>query len=367
MRHLLLALTSLGMAAVLAPSLQAQEKIFLRGKAGFDKKTIKQETARGLVVLGAKKPIPAEDIVDIEYELLPIDIRTGVYRTARKEEDASNNPKLSEAERKANLGKALEGYQAALKGLQAGQIYAGRNLEYKIAVLMARQAQEEERAPDQAIAKLSDFKSKHADSWQITSCLKLLARLQLEKKQYAEAEQTYKELAQANVSDVVRQEAELSAAQVSLRAGKHELARKKLQELIAKLPKDSPFIARAQIAQAECLVAAKKPDEARKILKQIVKETGDKGLKAAAYNALGESYAKAGMLKEARWEFLWVDVVYNQDRNEHARALYYLWWIFSQLNEPERAQECLDALLNDSQFNGLEYQRLAREKKAPTS
>jgi tetratricopeptide (TPR) repeat protein len=217
-----------------------------------------------------------------------------------------------------------------------------------------------------AIAKLSDFKNKHADSWQIAGCLKLLAQLQLEAKRYADAEQTYKELSGANVAEPIRQEAELSAAHVSLRAGKHELARKKLQELIAKLPKDSPFIARAHIAQAECLIAAKKPEEARKTLKQILKATGDKALKAAAYNALGESYAKAGMLKEARWEFLWVDVVYNQDRNEHAKALYYLWWIFSQLNEPERAQECLETLLNDTQFNGVEYQRLGREKKAPS-
>ncbi len=79
-------------------------------------------------------------------------------------------------------------------------------------------------------------------------------------------------------------------------------------------------------------------------MRQVIKDTSDKTLKAQAYNTLGVSYFNGEYLKEARWDFLWVDVVYNQDRAEHAKALYYLWKIFDKLDEKERAQECRDAL-----------------------
>jgi hypothetical protein len=66
------------------------------------------------------------------------------------------------------------------------------------------------------------------------------------------------------------------------------------------------------------------------------------------------------------WEFLWVDAVFNQDKAQHAKALYYLWQTFDKRGEasdPDRAQQCRDALINDRQFNGTEYQRLAVQGK----
>ncbi len=100
-------------------------------------------------------------------------------------------------------------------------------------------------------------------------------------------------------------------------------------------------------------------------MQQVNKETTDKNLKASAYNALGVSYYSGEQLKEARWEFLWVDVVYNQDKAEHAKALYYLYKIFDKLDEKERAQECREAL-SDRAFTGLEWQRLLlKEAKTP--
>ena len=97
------------------------------------------------------------------------------------------------------------------------------------------------------------------------------------------------------------------------------------------------------------------------MLRQVINEIGDKSLKAVAYNTLGQCYYDSDQLKEARWEFLWVDVVFNQDKSEHAKALYYLSKIFDQLNEPERAQDCRDALLQDRAFAGMEWQRLAQK------
>jgi tetratricopeptide (TPR) repeat protein len=328
--------------------LRAEEEVFLRGQAKSIKGNIKEESPRGITL--GKQAIAAGDIVEVVYEVEPVSVRFE-YRTGVK------------AEKDGQLSSASAIYEKTLKELKQGQKSAERHLEFKLAVLAAQQAREEGTSIEPAIAKLKDFNNKHTDCWQLTTTHKLLARILLEQKQFKEAEDTYKALAAANVPDDVKQEAELSAALVSLAAGKHDVAQKKLEALIARLPKNSPYIARAKIGQAECL-AVKKPKEARDQLKKIIDETNDRSLKAAAYNALGESYFKAKMLKEARWEFLWVDLEFNQDRAEHAKALYHLMEIFHQLGEPDRARECRAALL-DAQFNGLEYQRLAKEKKLP--
>jgi tetratricopeptide (TPR) repeat protein len=343
MRRVVLALIALGLWT---GTVWAEEEVFLRGQAKGIKGNLKEENARGITL--GKMAIPAGDIVDVVYEVDPVSVRFE-YRNGVK------------AEKDGQITSALPIYEKTLKELKPGQKSAERHLEFKLAVLAARQAREEGTSIEPAIAKLKEFNAKHTDCWQLTTTHKLLARMLLEQKKFPEAEETYKALAAASVPDDVKQEAELSAALVSLAAGKHEVAQKKLEALIARLPKNSPFIARARIGQAECL-AVKKPEAARQQLRQIIKETTDRSLKAAAYNALGESFFKAKMLKEARWEFLWVDLEFNQDRAEHAKALYHLMEIFHQLGEAERARECRDALL-DTQFNGLEYQRLAKEKK----
>ena len=94
-------------------------------------------------------------------------------------------------------------------------------------------------------------------------------------------------------------------------------------------------------------------------MKEVLKTNNDKQIKAMAHNSLGECLYKDGKYEEAKWEFLWVDAVYNQDRHQRAKALYYLWKTFEQLNKAERAQECRETLIGDRQFAGSEYQRLA--------
>lgn len=366
MKRLGLILTASTLWLVTETAARAQEEVIFRGKDKDEsiKKAVKAESAQGVVVAGAKDAIPAEVIVDVLYEVEPLSIRLSDYRPALVAEKNANDP-AKEAKRQAHLAEAVQKYEGTLKGLKGGQTSAQRHLEYKVAYLMGIQAQEGAGDPDQAINRLKQFASKHTDCWQIVSALKMLAGLQIAQKQFSAAAETYRQLAGANVTESTKLEAELGEAQVSVRGKEFAKAENKLKTLIARLPKDSPFATRALVAQAECLAAGKKGDQARKILQEVIQKTKDRSLKAVAYNALGQSLFDAGQLKEARWEFLWVDVVYNQDRNEHAKALYYLMRIFEQLNETERAQECRDTLLSDRQFQGLEYQRLAREKKGP--
>jgi hypothetical protein len=274
----------------------------------------------------------------------------------------------------------LKIYQETAQKLSADQKSARRNIDYRIAYLTLLQARDNPAQTASAVTKLRAFTETHRTGWQIVRALQTLAGLHLEQKQYAEAEQAYQDITGLNKApEAVKQDAVLSAARVGLRAGQHareakndakarqEFAKaiKKLDALIVSLKgaKDPLTLNRARVARAECLLADPgMRDKGRGELRDMIKDATDKALKATAHNALGMSHFEAAEFKEARWEFLWVDLVYNQDKHEHAKALYYLSQTFKELGEADRAQECLETLLSDRHFAGMEYQVLAQRK-----
>ncbi len=352
----------------------AQDKVYQKSKGELKPTSgqIKEESPKG--VQAGKDFILAEDIIDIEYEVVPLTVRTGSYRPARDaEKDFSDPKKISDPKkpkaRQEYLAAALKNYQETLKNMNKGQKYAARNIEYRLAILETIQASEAGLSRDKAIDSLTKFVDKHSDGWQITAASHLLGQLLQDAGKFPEAEAAYRKLAEAQVGEKTKQEALLFEAQVTLRSGKTDLALKKLAAFIGKLPSDSPQALRAKVIQGTCFLAGKKDtkdQESKKgldLLRSVIKETKDPGVKAMAYNTIGEWLLKAEEFKEARWEFLWVDVVYNQDKAEQARALYGLWQTFRNLGDSERAQECFEALM-DRQFNGLQYQQQAQREQA---
>jgi len=339
---------------------QADAEITLRDGSKV-KGTITDESTLGVTMLGKKDIIPTASILDIIHDVKPTATQINMNRPAFQAERDFLDP-AKEAARGKNLKEALAKYRETLKNLEPGQKFPERHIQYKIAFLTTVAAREGQSKIEYGLLDLRDFKDKHPNSWQLTECLKTLAEIQIGMKSYADAEKTYKELALANVDVPTKQEAEFLAAQVSIRAGKPGDAQKNLQTLLGKLPKGSSMIGRTQIAITETMLATKQTEQGRQMLAEIIKGTQDSALKARAYNTLGKSYFDAGQMKEARWEFLWVDLMYNENRDEHARALYHLWQIFTTLGEAERAIDCRDTLLNNRAFLGTEYQRLAKEK-----
>lgn len=359
-----LSLTTVAMFLLVAGAARAQDEVYERGKEKPHKAFIASEATKGVTLKDkAGTFIPAEKIDDVVYEVNPLKVRLAVYRPAIAAEKESLDP-AKEKQRKTKLAEALKGYQEAATTITEAP--AKRHAEYKVAVLVARQATEDGAPVAAAIDALKKFKSKHADSWQIGSALQLLGRLQLDAKDYEGARETFTELAQAPVPDEVKQEAQLHVIQVSLRANKAAEAQQLLDRWVKSLPKDSKHLGRAKVIQAELLLASNKADEAIKLLRGLTKETSDRDLKAAAYNTLGVSLFNKEEFKAALWEFLWVDVIYNQNKDEHAKALFYLAKTFQQLGELEKAQECREALLSDRAFASSEWRsRAQKELKAP--
>lgn len=355
MNRLALVISIMGLGAGMV---HAQDEVYERGKKEPHKSAVTKESAKG-VLLKDGTFVAAQNIEDIFYEVTPVNVRINTYRPAFAAEQESLQPG-KEAKRKANIAEAIKKYQESIG--KVNEPAAKRHAEFKIAALTARQALEDEAPVEPALDLLQKYKAKHPDSWQIGSALQTLARLQVQSKDFAAAAATLDELAKANVPEDLKQEAQLQMIQVNLKAGKTAEAEQMLNSVLKVLPKDSKHAARARVVQAEMLMAAKKTEEAVKLLRQVVKETDSRDLKALAYNALGESLYNRDDLKAARWEFLWVDVVYNQDKGEHAKALYYLSRIFDRLGDPEKAQECRELLLSERAFAGTEWRARAQKE-----
>ena len=238
------------------------------------------------------------------------------------------------------------------------------HFEFTVGYLMALKSLEDNTDPKNAITRLSAFVSNNPQSWQVVRALSMMAKLQESIKDYPGAKTTYGQLSILDVPEEVKQNALLQVAMADVRLGQWVTAEPKLAALLKTMPKESPVYGRIQLAQAECLMATNKNDEAMVILKKTVKDSPDKALKAIAHNTLGVSLYNADKWKEARWEFLWVDVIYNTDKAEHAKALYYLTQTLEKLGETPKAEECREQLLSDKTFAGTDFQRKMMKERA---
>src|SRR5262249_39509308 len=205
----------------------------------------------------------------------------------------------------------------------------------------AQQAEAESTLVDTAIDKLATFKKEHPESWQISSACRSLAALYMAKRDWENAQKTYQDLAKTpNVSEEIVLECNLALAQVLVRAQKYPEAVAKLTELEKTTPADTPQAIRLQITKAQCLAASNKMAEAATQLEGIIAKSTDKDIIANAYNTLGDCYRNANppQLRAAMWEYLYVDLIYSQNRQEHAKAVYHLARLFHDLNDDKRAK-----------------------------
>jgi tetratricopeptide (TPR) repeat protein len=354
--------------ATLGMSVRA-DTVYVRGLEKPVVGNVKSEDAITVVVASVDlknkgdQKVPSVDIIDIVYDTVApaaLTLKGGAYRSGKDaEKDADTD---DPSKRKKSLEAAVVFYNETLKKMTrdtAAQKYVARHLEYKVAVLGLRVA-DKQVLTDLAVKKLQDFSDNYPSSWQINIVMPLIAQVQMDSKDFKEAAKTYQKMAGMDVfSDEVRLGAELKVVEVSVRAGDIAEANKKLDTLEKKAGKDATFGSRVRLARADVLVGQNLFDKAIPVLQEVVKTSNDKHIKGLAHNSLGECLYKATKYNEALWEFLWVDAVFNQDKSQHAKALYYLWKTFEQLNNAERAQECRETLIGGREFNGTEYQRRA--------
>jgi hypothetical protein len=317
---------------------------------------IKKESLSGVTIntgTGDREIVPA-DIVDIDYsQALPPNVRLDQYGPANKA--------MLTADTQTDRTKKFDSYKTAIgefdkliAKVPASASAAARHYQFVQANLKA--ALTDVAPEEQLVAASKDARDalgkaikEHADSWQRPNAVKSLARLLIDSAapDYDGAVKLFDELAKTSgVAKETKQEMELLAIDTLLRAKKAAEAKSRVDALLASVPSTDPLNARLKVVQIGCDGDPAKAGDAIKKLEAIVNDAkSDNNLKAVAYNTLGDLYQATGKKNDAMWAYLWVDVVYFQDKAEHLKALERLVKVFEERGETDKRNQFKEKLL----------------------
>ena len=367
MKRFVLAFALTGGMLLLGRGVWADDTVYFLDPAKKAEETItgviERESPAGIQLRakGEVRDIPALQITQITYGNKAVDAIT--YREPEK--NLTNALRETKPDRRSELLRlALLGYQE-LDGKLRDVPHIHRYLQFKLAQVTALQARDDPSRLDAAIAALTEYKRAFPTGWEIMPALRMLARAQEDKGDMQGASKTYAELAAVpGIPPEMKLENQMLEARLLVRGSKFADAEMKLKTLAATLPRDAPQRTAVDLYLAQSQMAQGRLDGVEERLRATIRASEDKTLLALAHNFLGDLYRLKKQADLAFWEYLKVDMMYSEDREEHAKALYYLAQLFDKpKNDPARAEQYLTKL-KTREYDGTTYQRMA-EKKTP--
>jgi tetratricopeptide (TPR) repeat protein len=126
-------------------------------------------------------------------------------------------------------------------------------------------------------------------------------------------------------------------------------ARTVCSEAIATAATDPATLRSQQLAKvvlARCDISEGKTADALQNLQKMIQENDstDSQLFAALYNAQGEALQKEQKWEQAVLAYLHSDLLFSNNPETHAEALYHLSQLWAKLGEPQRAAEAKEKL-----------------------
>ncbi len=310
-----------------------------------------KETINGVEVTdGAKKvtKISPADMVRIDYENIQ-----GIDRSAqislRPGELSGNDPDKLAVE-----------YGKLVATSKDAPVKAKRYVAFREGYWLARAAatkpdEEFSDAAKAVIAKLMAFTKEHNRSWELWQMAQEAGRLALHIEDKESAIAAWKVLADNTEFPLAeRHKAQLYHAGLLLRNGDKADFKKVVMEIKADPRLDTPALKEQLAIYVEIanLPPAVEPKEGEPRTKSAdlakveaaIALAKDPVAKAAGYNALGDLLVSQKLYRDAMWAYLWVDTVYNQDKDEQLKATSRLIDIFKRLGDEDRANQFIDRL-----------------------
>jgi tetratricopeptide (TPR) repeat protein len=293
-----------------------------------------EESVAGLKVkVGLKEEtIPAADVLRVYYEDIPLAnglrlLYQNLFLAEEKEKDLA---KLIKDYRDLNAKVAMTpDVKPAIK----------RYIDYRLAMLLAAAAENDETRGE-ARRGLEVFVHDNPGTWEYPSAARVLARMHVDKLDYDNAIKVLDGLVRsAGVPTEAKQEAELLLIDVLFQAKRGAEVKTKVDGAMIDPRKTEPQKARLRVylIGLEAQAPAANVDDVVKKLDDVVAKTPDNTVKALAYNIMGDCYMQQGRPRDAMWCYLWVDVVYSQDKTEQMKAMTRLLAIFEAEKDNEKA------------------------------
>jgi tetratricopeptide (TPR) repeat protein len=250
---------------------------------------------------------------------------------------------LAESREAANqLAEAADLYKKAAADA-AGKPFIEQAAKFRQAQLVAEIALGDPGRAAEAAALLDAAIKAYPSSRHVVAALDALARLQLQKENFAAVEKTIADMARLPQS---ADRAAILRARLFDKKGEHDKAIAEYDRLIQGAPDGSVRQREARLAKAESLVGMKKFAEAEADLRNVIKAAPaeDYQAQSAAYNALGDCLRAAGKPKDALNAYLFTDLLYSRDKEQHPRALANLSKLWRELKRDDRADEAYNRL-----------------------
>ncbi len=327
---------ALALSVVPGTTLLADEIVLVTGSTvksaigGKVRGTIQSELPSEVMIkLGnTTTSVPTGEIVTIHYDGQP--------------------PSFALAEARESSGQLAEAADLYKKAAAetSGKPFVEQAAKFRQAELTAELALTDPARGPEAIALLDSAVKAYPNSRHVVAALDTLARLQLQKNDYAAVDRTIADMSKLPQS---ADRAAVLRAKVFDRKGDHAKAIAEYERLIKGSSEGSPRQREARLARAESLVGMKKFADAETDLRAVIQASpaDDAEAQAAAYNTLGDCLRAAGKPKDALLAYLHTDLLYARDREQHPRALAQISKLWRQLKRDDRADEAWSRLKQD--------------------
>jgi hypothetical protein len=191
---------------------------------------------------------------------------------------------------------------------------------------------------------LTDYLADYPTGWEAWAATRTAARVSHELgKSEAAARMWAKAGKAADITPDLRVEAAYQEADALMRAGRYTEAASKASEAVPKAAPGAPK-ERLNLIVLAAKAAESNPLDGVAAVEAEIGKTKDAAVRATGFALVGELYLAAKKPREAMWSLLWVEVVYNQDKEEVAKALARLSEVFKQLGDEDRERNYQDRM-----------------------
>lgn len=284
------------------------------------------------------KELKPNAVVDVQYEA-KADVKKAWDAAWRSEWVTAATAKDAKGRREGLLA-ALKAYQD-LVDKAGGDPKAQRQMQYKVAILTANLAEGDKTQNKLAIDLLEKHQKANANSWQVFSVVDALARLYVETNEFEKAAGAFDSMKKLpGVDETTKNDCELKAADYLMKAKKHTEAADRLGKIVGSMKPTDPSYEAMRMKLILCKAnTGDKFKEAITDLKKMKEAAKDDGKLAMIYNTLGDCYMMGNQPNDAKYEYLYVDLVYNKDRTQHLRAVEQLVQVFKDLKQLDKSKE----------------------------
>ena len=317
------------------------------------------DSVKGLIIKIQKEPtpklIPAVDIINVNYSstaITSIELKSALGKEVR-----ANLASTKEAERLKLYEESLKDMAELLPKVKS-DVRLSRYLNFRIAKVKADLAKIKPEVFADAIKSLSNVRSDNPDSWMTLGSFKIEAELQEIKGNFDAALKLYQGIGKlAGVPQEIKTDSDFLVLKLLMRTNRMAEAEVKLKEVEALISEGDPRRAQVLLVKAQANLLNDQLNTIEVDLNKVVDSSDENFTRGKAFNLLGDYYLKKSKDADAFWAFLIVDTLYNQDVDEHAKALYNLSVLFDKVkNDPIRARQAKDKLL-DPIYAKSEYQK----------